>query len=165
MVILDSGSRRKFDTGAERDITEDKGRCDLMPLDVVAWMLRDVEENADPVLDYIDRFQRSGNFMYLYDALESFRISWGIDLPTMLLEVAKHYSEGCKKYGEDNWKKGIPSKSYIDSGTRHYLKWLRGDQDEPHHKAFVWNMMSAIWTCKYKPELNDYGKKDKEEAE
>ena len=72
MTIKDSGSRRTFDTGAERDITEDKGRCDLMPLDVVAWMLRDAEDNVDPVLDYIDRFQRSGNFMHLYDALENF---------------------------------------------------------------------------------------------
>jgi hypothetical protein len=163
MIILDSGSRRKFDTGAERDITEDKGRCDLMPLDVVAWMLRDVEDNADPVLDCIDRFTRTGNLLFLYDALDKFSLKWGVDNCTMLLEVAKHYSEGCKKYGEDNWKKGIPLKSYIDSGTRHYLKWLRGDQDEPHHKAFVWNMMSAIWTCKYKPELNDYSKKEASE--
>lgn len=163
MTIKDSGSRRKFDTGAERDITEDKGRCDLMPLDVVAFMLRDEKDAADPVLDYIYRFTATGNLLYLYYALDHFRFKWGIDSHTMLLEVAKHYSEGCKKYGEDNWKKGIPLRSYIDSGTRHYLKWLRDDQDEPHHKAFVWNMMSAIWTCKHKPELNDYPKKEKSE--
>lgn len=34
--ILDSGTRRKFDIGAVRDMAEGKGRCDLMPLDVVA---------------------------------------------------------------------------------------------------------------------------------
>lgn len=35
-IIKDSGERRVFETGAVRDITEDKGRCDLLPLDVVA---------------------------------------------------------------------------------------------------------------------------------
>lgn len=34
--ILDSGTRREFDTGAVRDMAEGKGRCDLMPLGVVA---------------------------------------------------------------------------------------------------------------------------------
>ena len=34
--IKDSGERMEFDTGAVRDIQKGKGRCDLMPLDVVA---------------------------------------------------------------------------------------------------------------------------------
>lgn len=33
--ILDSGSRRQFDSGAVRDIAEGKGRCDLLPLDII----------------------------------------------------------------------------------------------------------------------------------
>lgn len=36
MTIKDSGERREFETGAVRDIAEGKGRCDLMPLDIVA---------------------------------------------------------------------------------------------------------------------------------
>ena len=74
----------------------------------------------------------------------------------MLLEVAIHFEEGAKKYGENNWQKGIPVQRYIDSAVRHYLKLLRGDDDEPHNRAFCWNIMCAIWTCKHKPELNDY---------
>ena len=35
-MIQDSGNRREFDTGAVRDIAEGKGRCDLLPLDVVS---------------------------------------------------------------------------------------------------------------------------------
>ena len=76
----------------------------------------------------------------------------------MLLEVAKHFEEGAKKYGENNWQKGIPVKRYIDSGVRHYLKFLHGDKDEPHDRAFCWNIICAIWTCMHKPELNDYAK-------
>ena len=40
-VILDSGERRQFETGAVRDIQEGKGRCDLMPLNVVGYILED----------------------------------------------------------------------------------------------------------------------------
>ena len=34
--IKDSGNRTVFSTGSVRDIQEDKGRCDLLPLGVVA---------------------------------------------------------------------------------------------------------------------------------
>ena len=82
----------------------------------------------------------------------------GYDMPTLILEVAKHFEEGAKKYGEYNWQKGIPTHCYIDSAVRHYLKWLRGDNDEPHDRAFCWNILCCIWTCQNKPELNDYAK-------
>lgn len=32
MEIKDSGSKVTFETGAVRDINDEKGRCDLMPL-------------------------------------------------------------------------------------------------------------------------------------
>ena len=37
--IKDSGARREFESGAVRDIQEGKGRCDLLPLDVVACII------------------------------------------------------------------------------------------------------------------------------
>lgn len=148
--IKDSGERREFDTGAVRDIQEGKGRCDLMPLDVVGHTLH------NPTLAYISHFQRSGNEDALYDALSASGVYH--DVYTMLLEVAKHFEEGAKKYGEYNWQKGIPTHCYIDSAVRHYLKWLRGDKDEPHDRAFCWNILCCIWTCIHKPELNDYNK-------
>ena len=36
LKIKDSGERSEFATGAVRDIQKGKGRCDLMPLDVIA---------------------------------------------------------------------------------------------------------------------------------
>lgn len=159
--ILDSGNRTEFETGAVRDIQEGKGRCDLLPLDVVAWVMGGYDDNKDSVLDSIDQFVTTGNIMFLYDAIEYFRNLWGIPRETMLLEVAKHFEEGAKKYGENNWQKGIPVRCYINSAIRHYLKWLRGDQDESHDRAFCWNIICAIWTVKNKPELNDYRKDEK----
>jgi hypothetical protein len=149
-MIKDSGNRREFDTGAVRDIQEGKGRCDLMPLSVVAYTL------SNPTFSQIHNFTKTGDVKYLYDALTSHGIFH--DPYTMFLEVSKHFEEGAKKYGEYNWQKGIPTRCYIDSAVRHYLKWLRGDIDEPHDRAFVWNILCCIWTCFHKPELNDYAK-------
>lgn len=161
-MIKDSGERREFDTGAVRDIQEGKGRCDLMPLDVVAGLTN------NHVIRNIYEFQFHNDPLRLETALKEFILNyteWCPDgyyasqgVTTMCLEVSKHFEEGAKKYGEHNWQKGIPVKCYIDSAVRHYLKWLRGDNDEPHDRAFVWNILCCIWTCIHKPELNDYAK-------
>lgn len=149
--ILDSGARREFGTGAVRDIAEGKGRCDLLPLRVVANALDSV------VLECIDAYVRTGNRGCLQDAIRIFiandHTDWNIY--TAILEVSKQYEQGCLKYGDRNWEKGIPVHCYIDSGVRHYLKYKRGDKDEPHDRAFVWNMLGAIWTHENKPELID----------
>lgn len=152
--ILDSGERREFDTGAVRDIQEGKGRCDLMPLDVVAYIMP-INDERRPIVE-IQGFVEKAETIHLVFALEWFCTLRGWDRPTMLLETSIHFEDGAKKYGEHNWQKGIPVKSYIDSAVRHYLKWLRGDKDEPHDRAFCWNILCAIWTCKHKPDLNDY---------
>lgn len=136
--IKDSGDRTEFSTGAVRDMREGKGRCDLMPLDVVGNILN------NPTLAYISKFQEYYDTDYLRKALTSGGVFH--DIHTMFLEVAIHFEEGCKKYGEDNWRKGIPVHCYIDSAVRHYLKWLRGDKDERHDRAFCWNILCCIWT-------------------
>lgn len=152
--ILDSGNRREFESGAVRDMQEGKGRCDLLPLDVIGeWI-------ESPVINDIALFVETGKSVKLFDVLND---AFGIDLAqnvTAILDLAKHFEAGAKKYGERNWQKGIPVRCYIDSAVRHYLKFLRGDQDEPHDRAFVWNIVCAIWTCEHKPELNEYAREE-----
>ena len=152
--IKDSGNRTEFDTGAVRDMREGKGRCDLMPLEVVVHMLQ-TKKNDGP-LDSVKEFMRNRDTFHLYMALELFaEKAYGDNTCTMFLEVAKHFEEGAKKYGENNWQKGIPVHCYIDSAVRHYLKWLRGDKDEPHDRAFVWNLMCCIWEVDYRPKAEE----------
>lgn len=161
MEILDSGTRREFESGAVRDIADGKGRCDLLPLDIIANYIS-LTDKDDAVLLAIAQYIYSGESVYLKLALDKFRETAKWDVFTMLLEVSKHYEEGAKKYAERNWEKGINLHCYIDSGVRHYLKWLRGDTDEPHDRAFVWNMLGALWTQKHKPDLIDLPFKDGE---
>jgi hypothetical protein len=166
--ILDSGDRTEFESGAVRDMRTGKGRCDLMPLDVVAeWFLREYgDEESNPrrfVFESLLGFKKTGNERYLFMALDAANLFRNSE--TMFLEVAKHFEEGCIKYGEDNWRKGIPAKYYIDSAMRHYLKHMRGDRDEPHDRAFCWNILCCIWTIRHHPELNDYKEKEVESDE
>lgn len=152
-MIKDSGERREFETGAVRDIQEGKGRCDLLPLDVVADVC------SDDRLRYIYTFTECGEVGWLFEVLTQ-RADMFDDIYDMFLNVSKHFEDGAKKYGEFNWQKGIPTHCYIDSAIRHYLKHFRGDRDEPHDRAFVWNILCCIWTCIHKPELNDYPRKE-----
>lgn len=155
--LKDSGARRHFESGAVRDIAEGKGRCDLLPLHQVAALLN------DEIIKYIADYEDSGRITSLQGAIYLFSSMVFGSQYTAMLEAAKQYEDGCQKYGERNWQKGIPVHCYIDSGVRHYLKFRRGDTDEPHDRAFVWNMLGAIWTHENKPELIDlpFANKDK----
>ena len=88
----------------------------------------------------------------LYDVISEFIFN---DKPSCLLDVSKHYKEALAKYPERNWERGLPSHSFIDSGVRHLLKYLRGDEDEPHGRAFLWNMLGLLWNDIHHPELVD----------
>ena len=156
-MIKDSGARRKFDTGAVRDIAEGKGRCDLLPLDIIADRLN------DKVFTFIEEYIRLGDTASLWFALDEFIGKDDKQWYSALLDISKHYEQGAKKYSDRNWESGIPVHCFIDSGTRHYLKFRRGDTDEPHDRAFIWNMLGALWTHENKPELIDLPFKNKEE--
>ena len=149
MQILDSGARRDFGTGAVRDIAEGKGRMDLMPLEAIGRCM------GDDILINIGQYIYDGDTSKLWDAVVKFADTRFQDLNTAMLELSIHFEEGCKKYGDRNWEKGIPIHCFIDSGARHYFKFLRGDRDEPHDKAFLWNIVCAIWMQKNRPEMID----------
>lgn len=159
--IKDSGARREFQTGAVRDISEGRGRCDLLPLDVVAVLFAGQPQAA--IIKDIDIFVSGGGADALLSALRRF-CSWhDWTIEEMLLEVSIHFEQGAKKYAERNWELGIPLHCYIDSAVRHFLKAARGDTDERHDRAFCWNLLCALWTLKHKPELDDLPHGEKSE--
>lgn len=149
MKLKDSGARRNFNTGAVRDIAEGKGRCDLLPLEEVGVFI------SDDILTDIGHYVRTGLQAYIYRAIRNFAHIHYSDTYTALLELSLHYEAGAIKYADRNWEKGIPLHCYVDSGVRHYLKFKRGDKDEPHDRAFLWNMLGLIWTHNNHPDLVD----------
>jgi len=108
-MIKDSGKRQEFSTGAVRDITEGKGRFDLLP-------------------------------------------------PKVIARLARHFEGGAKKYGKNNWCKGMPLSRYFDSAMRHAFQYLNGQTDEDHLIATIWN-----FCCLYETkDLIDEGKLPKD---
>lgn len=146
-MIKDSGQRRQFHSGAVRDMAEGKGRCDLMPLKEMSVFIEDLSKPS--VLIALGEYQESGKEEYIYCAMKVFIIeNYNDNSYTAFLELAKHFEEGAKKYGDNNWQKGIPEWCYLDSAVRHYLKFKRGDKDEPHDRAFLWNLICLLWTLR-----------------
>jgi hypothetical protein len=138
--LKDSGARKEFNTGAVRDISEGKGRCDLLPLAVVGKCVNSQE------LINLSQYMITGDIQYVYDTINMFIAKFGKSPSHTFLEVAKHYEDGARKYSPRNWEKGIPLHCFIDSGVRHYLKFIDFQIDEPHDRAFLWNMLGLIWT-------------------
>lgn len=147
--IKDSGSRTEFISGAVRDCKDDNGRCDLLPLDVVGFYLDDC------IFNYIDRYVRYGDRTAIKMALDVFAKRLDATRYDIIIDVSHHYKDGLKKYPLRNWELGIPCSSYIDSAVRHYLKYLDELDDEPHDRAFVWNLLCCLWTEEHLPEMND----------
>lgn len=156
-MIKDSGERREFETGAVRDMAEGKGRFDLMPLSEVANLFGRDHRIYSIIVDLscmLDCCSRSSepfvtnaiyNFVAYCKNKEFEDVSIG-DIAEYMLEVAVHFEEGAKKYGEHNWEKGLPLESYIDSATRHLMKHIFGMTDERHDRAFIWNMLAYAYT-------------------
>lgn len=172
--ILDSGERRQFESGAVRDIQEGKGRCDLLPIGEISDWFMDMKDHASgespeslkwanysAVTFFINLFMQTQDRSWILKAIRQFAQSIWDEPFTPILELSKHYEEGAKKYSDRNWEKGIPCHCYIDSGLRHLTKFCRGDADEPHERAFLWNMFGLLWTLRNRPECNDLPKYEK----
>lgn len=154
-TLEDSGNRTEFASGAVRDIHEGKGRFDLMPLRIISRITRSfnsarIENYSYDIFETVYDFRQGGDTDNLYAAISVFIqelikdnvVTSGWEF---LLLLAKHYENGAIKYGENNWQKGIPVSSCIDSALRHYTKFKAGMTDEPHYVAFVWNLITAIY--------------------
>lgn len=110
-VTRDSGRREEFNTGAQRDTRQGKGRYDLIP-------------------------------------------------PRPLKRLAGVYERGAIKYGDNNWRKGMPFSRFIDSATRHLVEYreikeANSQMDEDHLAQAVWNLFCIMEFESNRPELDD----------
>jgi len=162
--ILDSGNRRQFNSGAVRDMAENKGATYLLPLDIISeftayiendYKLQNVEFTETLMFDRVYHFMQTGNNNLIFDLLIEFINKEYDSVETAIIEYSCHCQNGMNKYGQYNWNKGLPTHCFLDSGLRHGLKYFRQDQDEPHNRAFMWNFFGLLWTRKHHPEVDD----------
>ncbi len=64
--------------------------------------------------------------------------------PEALTALAKVFEDGALKYSDRNWEKGIPLSTCIDSGMRHIVKLMAGDESEDHAALCMANMAMFI---------------------
>lgn len=147
-MIKDSGNRTEFESGAVRDCAEGKGRCDLVPIKA----FYKVTGGVDEILCQLSHFQEYKDPYNLEIIFNEFVSTYFKSKYDAFLELAIHFEEGAKKYSDNNWKKGIPVERYLDSAVRHYCKFRRGDTDERHDRAFLWNILCCYWTMTCKEE-------------
>lgn len=77
-----------------------------------------------------------------------------------LEEVAKVLTFGAKKYGADNWRKGINFSRLIAAALRHISSIKRGEDKDPetglHHAAHaICCLMFLIWSNKHRKDRDD----------
>lgn len=147
-MIKDSGNRTEFESGAVRDCAEGKGRCDLVPIGAFYELTR----SADEILFNLGVFQEDKHIYTLEFIFKKFVETYFKSKYDAFLELAIHFEECAKKYSDNNWKKGIPVERYLDCAVRHYCKFKRGDTDERHDRAFLWNILCCYWTMTCKEE-------------
>ena len=72
-----------------------------------------------------------------------------------MFRLARHYELGAAKYTDHNWKKGIKSSRCLDSLLRHAFAYSRGDREEDHLSAVVFNAFAIMWNEDCLPEIHD----------
>lgn len=163
------GEYRQFEGGGIRYTKTGKGRFDLIPsiaLIRVMDKLRDFEVEPDAECNVADMVTAVANrnfeiailliayakYVTTEEVGSAYKSYPGINQPIvyaylwraviqMLKDLAIHFEKGADKYGENNWRKGIPQNSFEDSGFRHFCQWLNDETDEPHHISAIWNFM------------------------
>lgn len=72
-------------------------------------------------------------------------------LPTeVVIELARAYSMGAIKYGDNNYRKGMAWNRCVRSAFSHFYKWLSGkaidEETGCHHLALAaWNLLTLLY--------------------
>lgn len=163
-AIKDSGHRRDFDTGAQRDRAEGKGIPTLISCLAMCNLLKSSNDKFNKIEYNLWMYVKTKNISYL-------RIAWGYACDKIVhpdvnsdvnsesripeIIVSQQLEAGAKKYSARNWEKGMPVAEYLNSAFRHLWKWRWNHTDEDHPAAFLFNVMGAIHTL-VELERNNY---------
>ena len=132
----------------------DIGRCDLMPFYIISRIFNEDYELKE-IFNDIDMFESTGDVTYLYHILNLF-IDKHFENPyTASLDLSIYY-ELYDKNNDTDWHIDITISTFINSAIKHLLKFYRGDSNERHDVAFLWNIIGAIWTMQQNSDMDDF---------
>lgn len=66
----------------------------------------------------------------------------------MLERWAAHLTKGAVKYEDRNWMRAtgpLELERFRESAARHFVQWMRGDVDEDHAAAVLFNLNGYEW--------------------
>ena len=83
--------------------------------------------------------------------------------PDFLWELAEHYGKGCKKYDDNNWRKGYQWSLSVAALQRHLNLWLQGEtfdkETNSHHLvAAAWHCIALWWFERHVKGTNNLNK-------
>lgn len=70
-------------------------------------------------------------------------VRYDLITPIGLRRLAETCAEGAKKYGDNNWQRGIPASVMLNHAIRHIYLWLEGDRSEDHLAHASWNILGV----------------------
>lgn len=76
--------------------------------------------------------------------------------PHELRRLALIYAVGNKKYGDDNYQKGLPFSVLYNHAMEHLQLYRQGDRTEDHLAKAAWGMFALMYMETNRPEMNDF---------
>jgi hypothetical protein len=177
-VVKDSGERRLFPTGAQRDAGAGKGFFDCIPtmplLRVAVGLGRPSQLELDhpkgSMIVHILRWRDGDNeqdhlakvcFLAFHQMEPTKDEYWGGIAYGGLERLAQLYEAGAVKYQKHNWQKGMPKSVFLNSLLRHAFKVGANWDDEDHLAAVIFNAFCLMhfedldWKAPDGTNLND----------
>lgn len=148
-TLQDNKQREEFASGMVREPQNDKMRYDLALDGPLVWALFHDAKYDGVIRAAQDWYENRGVGKAANVVLELASVTEGgiwtiIDRYTVLM------MKGAVKYSEHNWLKAqgeAELKRFIASFSRHLVKYLRGETDEDHLAAIVFNLNGAEYVA------------------
>ncbi len=75
--------------------------------------------------------------------------------PHALLRIAATHKEGADKYGDHNWRRGLPFSDTLNHAMHHLVQYMQGDRTEDHLAHAAWNLHAVMEMEATRPDQDD----------